>query len=139
MKHQTVTYWVTTGLLAFVFAFGGFGDLARIPQVLEGMNHLGYPVYFATLLGAWKALGAAAVLAPRLPLVKEWAYAGLFFDLTGAAVSHASVGDEASKVIVPLVLVALLVTSWATRPNSRRVRLETPAPKAMGHSAVSHA
>jgi len=139
MKRQSVTYWVTTGLLAFVFAFGAFGDLARLPQVVEGLSHLGYPLYFATLLGVWKALGAAALLAPRLPLVKEWAYAGMFFDLTGAAVSHASAGDDIGKVLVPLVLVALLVTSWASRPSSRRVRVETPAPSAVPHAAVAHA
>jgi len=121
MKAQPIAYWITTGLLGFVFAFGAFGDLARIPQVLEGMSHLGYPLYFATILGVWKALGAAALLAPRLPLIKEWAYAGMFFDLSGAAISHASLGDPLDKVLVPVVLLAMLVASWALRPATRRL------------------
>jgi uncharacterized membrane protein YphA (DoxX/SURF4 family) len=97
------------------------GDLSGAPQVLEGMAHLGYPAYFATILGVWKVLGAVAVLAPRFPRLKEWAYAGIFFDLTGAAASHAASGDAAGKVITPLVLVAIAAASWALRPEGRKL------------------
>lgn len=123
-KARTIGYWVSTGLLAFAFAAGGVGDLSGAPQVLEGMTHLGYPAYFATILGVWKVLGAVALLAPRFPRLKEWAYAGIFFDLTGAAYSHAVSGDPAGKVITPLVLVAVAAASWALRPESRKLASE---------------
>ena len=140
MKARQLTYWITTGLLGLVFAFGAFSDLSRSPQIIEGMSHLGYPAYFATILGVWKALGAIALLAPRLPLVKEWAYAGMFFDLSGAALSHASVGDPFSKILVPLVLIALLVTSWALRPQSRRLAGAVASlPPAREAATLSHA
>jgi uncharacterized membrane protein YphA (DoxX/SURF4 family) len=83
------------------------------------MRALGYPLYFLTILGTWKVLGAAALLAPRLPRLKEWAYAGIFFDLTGAAISHAFSGDPAGKVATPLVFLLLAGASWALRPPAR--------------------
>jgi hypothetical protein len=139
MKARQITYWITTGLLGLMFAFGAFADLSRGPQVIEGMSHLGYPAYFATILGAWKALGAIALVAPRLPLVKEWAYAGMFFDLSGASLSHASSGDPLAKVIIPLVLIALLVASWALRPQSRRLAGAVASLSPAREAALSHA
>ncbi|WP_437551945.1 DoxX family protein [Sorangium sp. So ce367] len=127
-KARTIGYWIATGLLGFAFAAGGLADLSGSPQVLEGMAHLGYPAYFATLLGAWKVLGAVALFAPRFPRLKEWAYAGIFFDLTGAAASHAAVGDGAGKVLTPLFLVAIAAASWALRPESRRLA-SSPRPE----------
>jgi uncharacterized membrane protein YphA (DoxX/SURF4 family) len=119
MNARTVGYWLTTGLAALAFAFGGFADLGRSPDVTAGMAHLGYPAYLATLLGIWKVLGAIAVLAPRLPRLKEWAYAGMMFDLTGAAFSHANSGDPAGRILTPLVVLAFVAASWALRPGSR--------------------
>jgi uncharacterized membrane protein YphA (DoxX/SURF4 family) len=121
MKARNIGYWVTTGLLAAAFTAGGIGDLTRGPDMVAGMAHLGYPAYFLLILGAWKVLGAAAVLAPGLPRLKEWAYAGMVFDLTGAAFSHAAAGDAAGKVIPPLVLVGLVAASWFLRPESRKL------------------
>jgi uncharacterized membrane protein YphA (DoxX/SURF4 family) len=120
-RNRTIAYWGATGLLALAFAAGGAMDLSRSPDVEAAMAHLGYPVYLATLLGVWKLLGAAAVLAPRLPRLKEWAYAGMFFDLSGAAVSHAASGDPAGKVLTPVVLIGLVAASWALRPAARRL------------------
>lgn len=114
-----VIYWVTTILVAAVMLLGGVMDILRAPPVMETMHHLGYPDYVASILGVWKALGAIAIVAPGLPRVKEWAYAGIAFDLTGAAISHGAVGDEGSKLLVPLVLLALAIVSWAFRPASR--------------------
>jgi hypothetical protein len=95
------------------------------------MAELGYPAYFVTILGIWKVLGGLAILAPRRPLLKEWAYAGIAFDLTGAAFSHAAVGQPMVKVIVPLVLLGIAVASWALRPASRRFgSTSLPAPLA---------
>ena len=128
-KTRTIAYWIATGLVALAFLAGGAVDLSRSPQVVEGMTHLGYPAYFATILGAWKVLGGAALLAPGLPRVKEWAYAGILFDLTGAAFSHAASGDPTGKVITPLVLAALAAASWALRPEARKLP-SAPRPEA---------
>jgi hypothetical protein len=121
MKTRGIAYWVTTGLTAFVFLSGGAADLARPSSVMEGMTHLGYPAYFVTILGVWKILGGIAVLAPRLPRLKEWAYAGMFFDLTGASASHAAVGDPVGKIVTPLIILAIVMASWALRPESRKL------------------
>jgi uncharacterized membrane protein YphA (DoxX/SURF4 family) len=120
-KLRTVGYWATTGLIALDFAMGGVMQLVRPPAVVEGMTHLGYPGYFVTLLGVWKLLGAIALLAPRFPLLKEWAYAGMFFDMTSAVVSHYASGDGVAHASAPLLFVAILVASWALRPESRRL------------------
>ena len=85
------------------------------------MAGLGYPAYLATLIGVWKLLNGLAILAPRLPLLKEWAYAGVFFNMSGAVVSHLAVGDPATTVVTPLVLIVLAVISWALRPVFRRL------------------
>jgi uncharacterized membrane protein YphA (DoxX/SURF4 family) len=135
-KARNIGYWVATGLVAFAFGAGGAADLSGSPQVLEGMTHLGYPAYFATILGVWKVLGAVALLAPRFPRLKEWAYAGIVFDLTGAAFSHASSGDPAGKVITPLFLVAIAAASWALRPEGRKLAGE---PKREAHARVAGA
>jgi uncharacterized membrane protein YphA (DoxX/SURF4 family) len=119
MNTRTIGYWVTTGLAGLAFAAGGAMDLVRGPEVVAGMAHLGYPPYVASLLGVWKLLGAAAILAPRFPRLKEWAYAGMAFDLTGAAVSHAASGDAGGKILTPLVLLGLVAASWALRPDQR--------------------
>lgn len=119
MKPRTTAYWITTGLTTAAFALGGVMDLAHGGDMTAGFAHLGYPVYLLTLLGAWKLLGAAAIAAPGLPRLKEWAYAGMFFDLTGAAFSHASSGDPIAKIATPLALLALVIASWALRPAGR--------------------
>lgn len=120
-KARTLGYWATTGLFALAFVAIGAFDLSGSPQVVESLAHLGYPAYLATILGAWKLLGVAVVLAPRLPRLKEWAYAGCVFVLTGAAASHAASGDPAGKVMFPLFLAAIAAASWALRPDSRRL------------------
>jgi uncharacterized membrane protein YphA (DoxX/SURF4 family) len=122
MNARTTGYWTTTGLLGFAFAAGGIMDLTHAPELITTLGQLGYPPYVATLLGAWKLLGATALLAPRLPRVKEWAYAGIAFDLSGAVFSHLAVGDPASKVVAPLLLLGLAVASWSLRPESRMLR-----------------
>ena len=92
-KAKNIVYWTTTVLIAFFIGSGGVAQLARVPDTVDGFVHiLGYPLYFVTILGVWKVLGAIAILVPRFPRLKEWAYAGIFFDLTGAAASSAAVG-----------------------------------------------
>lgn len=121
MKTRTIGYWVTTGVLGLALLGAGLAYLARRPEVVSGMQQLGYPLYFLTILGTWKVLGAVALLAPRLPRVKEWAYAGVIFNMTAAAASHVASGSAAWHVVGPLVYAALAVASWALRPPSRAI------------------
>jgi uncharacterized membrane protein YphA (DoxX/SURF4 family) len=121
MKARLIAYWVTTVLSALVFLSGGVMDIVQPPDLVKGMTDLGYPAYFTTILGVWKLLAGLTVLAPRLPRLKEWAYAGMFFDLSGAAMSHASHGDPADKIVVPLILLGSVIASWYLRPESRKL------------------
>lgn len=116
---RPAAYWIATGLTAFVFLAGGAVDIARPDFAVEAIQHLGYPVYFMVILGVWKVLGGAAVLLPRLPRLKEWAYAGMCFDLTGASASHAARGDGPGEIATPLVILAVAAVSWALRPPGR--------------------
>jgi len=116
---RTIAYWVTTIFGPASFVIGGVLHLTQSEQVVSTLNHLGYPAYFALMLGTWKVLGAIAIVVPGFPHLKEWAYAGFFFDLTAAAVSRAAVGDSAADIVAPLVFLALVIASWALRPASR--------------------
>lgn len=116
-----ITYWIATGLTVVAFAFGGVTDILRGEDISAGMTHLGYPLYVATLLGIWKVLGAIAIAVPRLPRLKEWAYAGILFDLTGAAWSHAASGDPIGKIATPVIVLVIAMASWAMRPAERRL------------------
>jgi DoxX-like protein len=118
---KTAAFWATTILGPTSFVIGGVLGLASGPEVVESTKHLGYPLYFVTILGTWKLLGAIAITAPGLPRIKEWAYAGFVFDLTAAAASHAAVGDGASDIIAPLIFLVLVLASYALRPASRRL------------------
>jgi len=118
---QRAHYWTTTILIALALFSGGAAYLFRAEAPLRGMAELGYPAYFVTILGMWKVLGALAILAPRFPRLKEWAYAGIVFDLTGAVFSHVAAGQPVVKVIAPLVLLEIAATSWALRPAARRL------------------
>jgi hypothetical protein len=116
---RTAAYWTTTILGPASFVIGGVLNLTQSGEVPATMAHLGYPIYFASILGMWKLLGAIAIVVPGVPRLKEWAYAGFFFDLTAAAYSRAAVGDGAADVIAPLAFLALVLASWALRPASR--------------------
>ena len=122
MKGKRIAYWVCTAVIALCIGSGGAAQVLRVPQNVEGMTALGYPLHFIVLLGAWKVLGALTLLAPGLRLVKEWAYAGIFIDLSGAVVASAANAGGAFHVIAPIVLIGFLVASWALRPASRRLR-----------------
>jgi hypothetical protein len=119
VKAKAIGYWVTTVLTALLIGSGGIMQVMRRPDAVAGITNLGYPVYFVVLLGVWKILGAVAIVAPRLPRLKEWAYAGIIFDLTGAAISHAASGSSAGNVIGPALFAVLALASWALRPQSR--------------------
>lgn len=118
---RSVAYWTATSLLAMAFLSGGIRHLMQAPDVVSGIMALGYPLYFILLLGVWKLLGGIAILAPGLPRLKEWAYAGMFFDLTGAAVSHAASHSPVWHVFVTSLLAGLVLVSWALRPEARKL------------------
>ncbi|MET0388659.1 MAG: DoxX family protein [Polyangiales bacterium] len=139
MNTKIIGYWVTTGLTAALFLYSGSLDLSYSAAVMEGLAHLGYPLYFPAIIGVWKLLGVAAVLAPRFALLKEWAYAGMIFDLSGAAISHAASGDDAGKVLTPIVLMGLVAASWALRPADRRLAAPVEPPMARARHAAAHA
>jgi uncharacterized membrane protein YphA (DoxX/SURF4 family) len=115
-RTKKVFYWLSTGLAGLALTAAGVTSLMRTPQMVATMSHLGYPSYVATILGTWKLLGVLAIVTPGFPRLKEWAYAGFFFDLTGAAMSHAASGDPVRVVIVPLVLLVAVMVSWALQP-----------------------
>src|SRR5262245_44432190 len=117
--RKSIAYWMTTGLVGFAMLSGGIAELAHRPETINGMIQLGYPVYFVMILGFWKLLGSVALVIPRFPTLKEWAYAGIFFNMTGAAVSHVVCHDAAWHIVVTVGLAALAVASWALRPASR--------------------
>ncbi len=131
MKTKSVVYWATTILVAFPIGSGGISQVMQYLGNPHGIVPvLGYPMYFFGILGVWKALGAIAILVPRFPRLKEWAYAGIFFDLTGAAASCAAVGGYGAygfHVIAPLIITCFAVASWALRPESRKVGVLFPA------------
>lgn len=122
-KSKTIAYWITTALVAMPIGSGGVAQVGQYLADPHGIVPvLGYPTYFFAILGFWKVLGAIAILAPRFPRLKEWAYAGIFFDLTGAAASCAAVGGYGAygfHVIAPLIITSFTVASWALRPQSR--------------------
>jgi uncharacterized membrane protein YphA (DoxX/SURF4 family) len=120
-RTRLIFYWIATSLLALDMIVGGSWDLLRTAYVRGLMDTLGYPEYMLTILGVWKLLGVLAILAPRFPRLKEWAYAGIFFDLTGAAASHAICHDSRQKIVITLALTAIALASWALRPASRRL------------------
>lgn len=130
-KAKSIAYWITTILVALLIGSGGLAQIWQYRINPHGVVPvLGYPTYFFAILGFWKALGAIAILWPRFPRLKEWAYAGIFFDLTGAAASVAAVGGYGAygfHVLAPLILAALTVASWALRPESRRIGVLIPA------------
>ena len=120
-KTKTILFWISTALVALAMLAGGLADLIKPADLVADMGRLGYPVYFMTILGVWKVLGAVAILAPKFPRIKEWAYAGIFFDLSGAFASHLSIGDPITQVIPIVVLIGMLSASYTLRPESRRL------------------
>lgn len=123
-KRKLIWYWIITVLLSFCLFTGGLFQALQLPDVLKGFKPLGYPTYFISLIGIWKMLGIIAILIPGFKLLKEWAYAGLFFTMTGAVISHLASNDIHAQIIAPFVLAIFTVLSWYLRPASRKI---TPA------------
>jgi uncharacterized membrane protein YphA (DoxX/SURF4 family) len=138
MRIRTAAYCTTTGFLVFNVLAGGLAELAGLEGNAEGMRQLGYPLYVMTILGIWKVLGALALLVPGFPRLKEWAYAGIFFNMSGAAISHIASGSEAWHVYYTAFVAVLTLASWALRPDSRTLgTLSIRAPLARRQPALA--
>ncbi len=120
-KRKLVWYWIITAILSFCIFSGGLAQALQLKDVVQGFKPLGYPNYFISLIGIWKVLGIIAILVPKFPLLKEWAYAGIFFAMTGAVISHIASNDIHVQIIAPFLLVVFTVLSWYLRPPSRRI------------------
>src|SRR6478735_3340343 len=120
-KRNKIIYWIATLWLALGMTSTGIVQLLKMEQEVALMTSLGYPVYFLTIIGTWKILGVVAILIPKFPLLKEWAYAGFFFNMTGAIFSHIVMGSGALDLFGPSLLVVLTVVSWYFRPAERRL------------------
>lgn len=126
-KGRKIGYWVTTGLLSAGLLAGGSADALAIPDAVAIFEGLGYPTYLLHLVGVAKVLAAITILLPKLPRLKEWAYAGIAIDLIGATYSHAANGDAVGEIVPPLVLFAVAMTSWYLRPADRKLPDAKPA------------
>jgi hypothetical protein len=120
-KRDKIIYWIATLWLSLGMISTGIVQLVKMEDEADMFTRLGYPVYLLTILGVWKLLGVVAVLIPKFPIVKEWAYAGFFFTMSGAVFSHLAIGDEAKELFGPVLLIILTVVSWYFRPAERRV------------------
>jgi hypothetical protein len=122
-RKAILTYWVCTLFVALTALGAGIMDILHLEPLFGLLLHLGYPSYFATILGVWKVLGAVVLVVPRYPLVKEWAYAGMVIDYSSAVFSHSASGDPGGAIVGPLVSMLLLAASWYLRPRTRRLPL----------------
>lgn len=120
-KSQKITYWVATIWLALGMVSTGIVQLIQMPEEVEAFQHLGYPVYLLGILGIAKLLGVVAILVPKLPVLKEWAYAGFTFMMSGAIISHIISQDAITDILPALLLLVLTTISWYSRPHSRKV------------------
>lgn len=118
MRARNITYWISTVLVVALLIMSAMPGVLRMPVAVQGIAKLGYPTYFATYLGIWKLLGVLALLWPRTPVLKEWAYAGIFIDFVSAMVACAYGGQPWLPIILCIVVLAV---SWGTRPESRRL------------------
>jgi uncharacterized membrane protein YphA (DoxX/SURF4 family) len=119
-KRNKIIYWIATLWLALGMTSTGIVQLLKVEQEVDMMTRIGYPAYFLTIIGVWKLFGVVAILIPRFPLLKEWAYAGFVFNMTGAVFSHLFSGSEAIELFGPMLLIVLTIISWYFRPAERR-------------------
>lgn len=120
-KSKTIWYWIVTILLSFCIFSGGLAQALQVEGVVQGFKPLGYPTYFISLIGIWKVLGIIAILVPGFKLLKEWAYAGIFFTMTGAVISHIAANDIHPQIVAPVVLAIFTVLSWYLRSADRKI------------------
>ena len=122
-KRNNIIYWTVTIFLAIAMTAGGIQQMLQIGGYTEIVTNLGYPLYLLSIIGMWKILGVITILVPNFPVLKEWAYAGFFFAMSGAAISHMAVGQSFTEAMPSLFLVLIIFLSWYFRPVDRKIRL----------------
>ena len=115
--NRKIIYLASTTILLLEILVGAFMDLAHLPYVVRDVRSIGYPTYILDIVGIWKVLAVAALLWPRLPRLREWAYAGVFFEMSGAAASHVLAGGPIGDYAAPLAFTGLTLVSWWFQPN----------------------
>ncbi|ELR70067.1 hypothetical protein C900_04108 [Fulvivirga imtechensis AK7] len=120
-KRNKIIYWISTLWLALGMVSTGIVQLIKMEEEVDNFTTLGYPLYLMTILGICKMLGVVAVLVPKFPLIKEWAYAGFFFMMSGAIISHLASGDPSMELFGPALLLTLTAVSWYFRPSDRKI------------------
>lgn len=125
-RRNKIIYWIATVWLSLGMVSTGIVQLIKVKEEAALFTRLGYPGYLLTIIGAWKMLGVIAILIPKFPLLKEWAYAGFFFVMSGAVVSHFAVGDSGKEFFGPVLLLVLTITSWHFRPADRKIIAANP-------------
>jgi uncharacterized membrane protein YphA (DoxX/SURF4 family) len=121
-KRKLIIYWISTILLSVGMLLSGLAQIFHTQAMVDLVTPLGYPLYFLYIIGTWKVLGVIAILVPRFKLLKEWAYAGFFFVMTGALVSHLASGDDSLKGIIgPFFQTVFIILSWYFRPANRKI------------------
>lgn len=118
---KKIIYWTSTIFLSLGMLAGGIQQIFQIGEYNEIITKLGYPLFLLSILGSWKILGVIAILIPKKPLLKEWGYAGFFFVMSGATISHIAVGQPITDALPSIILLLIMVTSWYFRPNDRKV------------------
>lgn len=125
-KRNKIIYWIVTIFLSIGMLAGGTQQMLQIGGYNEIVTSLGYPLYLLSILGVWKILGVIALLIPKFPLLKEWAYAGFFFAMSGAFISHIVVGQGFAEAVPSLILMTVTVLSWHFRPADRKINFDKP-------------
>ena len=120
-KRNKIIYWIATLWLALGMLSTGAVQLFQMKAEVDKITHLGFPIYILTIIGIWKFLGVIALLIPKFPILKEWAYAGFFFAMSGAVYAHIACKDAAMENFGPLLLIVLTAVSWYFRPADRKV------------------
>lgn len=120
-KRSKIIYWIVTIFLSVGMLAGGIQQMLQIGGYNEIVSNLGYPLYMLSILGIWKILGVITILVPKFTLLKEWAYAGFFFAMSGAAISHLVMGQSVVEALPALILLSVTILSWYFRPTDRKV------------------
>lgn len=120
-KRDKIIYWVATLWLSLGMVSTAIVQLIKVEEEVTAIKTLGYPIYLMTILGIWKILGVIVILFPKTPLLKEWAYAGFFFSMSGAIFSHIAVKDSFGEIFPSVLLLILTIVSWYFRPADRKI------------------
>ncbi|MDM1554893.1 MULTISPECIES: DoxX family protein [Chryseobacterium] len=124
-KRTKIIYWIFTLWMALGMVSTAIVQLMKNKDELANFTNLGYPAYLMTLIGVWKLLGVIAILIPKRLLLKEWTYAGFFFVMSGAVISHLIVGDTAGRTLPAVLLFVLVIISWYFRPYNRKISIQS--------------